>query len=256
MAPVGNPDKDVRPRRTAYGGAGRHVVCSLKSHTISMRNPVTFLMSMKFRLLAAGLALLAFLTTSATARADTLIDWDRILVQLDSMARTGNPLQMDKRTVGSRRKAAVNEDQGDPDPKSLGNAWFGVAPKVTLVARDWASSTRLAGDRLSVLDGVRLAASTRMVVGRARLSNARFTPFIQTGIGQWRVDRNYLPLTPRTIEVAAQLGGGFEMRITRRWQIAFEATGTTLIRDGSPPMSPAVPRFLMWGTMLASSIQF
>ena len=220
-----------------------------------MRNPVTFLLSMRFRLLAAGLVLVAFLTTSTTARADTLVDWDRVLLQLDSLARTGNPLQMDKRTVGARRKAAT-EDQGDPDPKSLGNAWFGVAPKVTLVARDWASSTRLAGDRLSVLDGVRLAASTRMVVGRARLSNARFTPFLQTGIGQWRVDRNYLPLTPRTIEVAAQLGGGFEMRVTRHWQIAFEATGTTLIRDGSPPMSPSVPRVLMWGTMLASSFQF
>ena len=219
-----------------------------------MRNPATFLLSMRFRLLAAGLALVGFLTTTTTARADTLVDWDRVLLQLDSLARTGNPLQMDKR-VGARWKAAT-EDQGDPDPKSLGNAWFGVAPKVTLVARDWASSTRLAGDRLSVLDGVRLAASTRMVVGRARLSNARFTPFVQTGIGQWRVDRNYLPLTPRTIEVAAQLGGGFEMRITRRWQIAFEATGTTLIRDGGPSTSVAVPRFLMWGTMLASSIQF
>ena len=221
-----------------------------------MRNPANFSTSMMLRLLAAGLALIAFLTTSKTARADTLVDWDRILFQLDSFARTGNPLQMDKKTLGPRPKAASEGDAGDPDPKSLGNAWFGVAPKVTLVARDWTSSTRLAGDRLSVLDSVRLAASTRMVVGRARLSNARFTPFVQAGLGQWRVDRTYLPLTPRTIEVAAQLGGGFEMRLSRRWQIAFEATGTSLIRDGSSSTSAAVRGLLMWGTMLASSIQF
>ena len=132
-------------------------------------------------------------------------------------------------------------------------AWFGVAPRVTLVARDWASSTRLAGDRLSLVEEMRLSASTRMVVGRARLSAARFTPFLQAGIGQWRVDRNYLPLTPHLIEVASQVGTGFELRVSRRCQIAAEATVTSLIRDGQ---QHEFPQSMLWGTFIASRVEF
>lgn len=219
-----------------------------------MCKELLFLKRMNLRLVAAAFVLFAILTSSSTARADVLVDWDRILVQLDNLARYGNPLQMDKPGVGRRPRASHDRDPGDPSQKSLGGAWFGVAPKVSLVARDWASSTRLAGDRLSLVDGVRLAASTRMVVGRARLSSTRFTPFVQVGLGQWRIDRNLLPLTPRAIEVASQLGGGFELRLTRRWQLAFETTATTLIKDPGP--MAGVPSLFLWGTMLASSVEF
>src|SRR5690606_36254263 len=104
------------------------------------------------------------------------VDWSTALVDLDRFVRNGfeRPAAV---TTGDDASRPARDD--DPSPQSLGSAWFGVAPRMTLVARDWASSTRLAGDRLSLVDALRLSASTRMVVGRARLSGARFTPFLQ-----------------------------------------------------------------------------
>ena len=193
----------------------------------------------------------AILTSAANAQAADPrgFDWEDLLLRVDRLARTGSERpQPAAPQIAARPSAGAD----DPSPQNLGNAWFGVAPRVTLVARDWASSTRLAGDRLSLVDAMRLSASTRMVVGRARLSGTRFTPFLQVGIGQWRVDRNHLPLTPHAIEVASQVGAGFELRLARTWQIAAEATATGLIRDGS---NSTLPQNLLWSTFLASRFE-
>ncbi len=139
----------------------------------------------------------------------------------------------------------------DPSPQNLGNAWFGAAPQMTVVLRNWAGSTRLAGTRLGLNDNVRLSESTRMLVGRARLPGARFVPFFQVGFGQWRVDPTVLPLTPRNEEVATQLGTGFEARITRRIFVAVEASMTTLLRDG---IQHNVSDNSLWSTLVASRI--
>src|SRR5690606_36543739 len=159
------------------------------------------------RLATAAITAVAVTSSTSVAHADEPrgVDWGKLIVQLDRFARTGS----ESTAINPPPSPAPRAAPEDPSPSNLGNAWFGVAPRVTLVARDWASSTRLAGDRLSVVDAIRLSASTRMVVGRARLSNARFAPFVQIGMGQWRVDRNYLPFTPSSIEVASQLGTGF-----------------------------------------------
>jgi hypothetical protein len=204
---------------------------------------------MGLKLAAAALAVVATTTLASVAHADEPrgVDWMKALVDLDRLAR-GAPEK-----PGSAPRPSSRPGAEDPSPQNMGNAWFGVAPRVTLVARDWASSTRLAGDRLSLVDGMRLSASTRMVVGRARLSGARFTPFIQVGLGQWRTDRNYLPLTPHTMEVASQFGGGFEVRLTRRWQLAAETTATGLIREGQ---SNSLPQTMLWSTFIASRIEF
>ncbi|MBX3261581.1 MAG: hypothetical protein KF782_17995 [Labilithrix sp.] len=207
---------------------------------------------MGLKLPVAVLVTVASTLFAGAARADEPrgVDWIRGLVELDRLARGDGERPAHASTSGyASRPAAVD----DPNPQSMGNAWFGVAPTVTLVARDWASSTRLAGDRLSLVEEMRLSASTRMVVGRARLSEARFTPFFQMGVGQWRVDRNYLPLTPRTIEIAGQLGTGFELRLTRRWQVAAEAAVTSLIREGP---NPGVPQTMLWSTLLAARVEF
>lgn len=207
-------------------------------------------MTRKFdpRALRAPTALLAALATTTavtTAHAEPKgVDWERVIVELDRYARGS----AEEPSPTGTREAHHAADSEDPSPQNMGNAWFGVAPRVALVARDWASSTRIAGDRLSLMDAMRLSASTRMVVGRARLSSARFTPFVQVGLGQWRVDRNYLPLTPATVEVATQLGGGFEVRLAPGWQLAAEATATTLIREGR---SDAVSQTVLWGTKMA-----
>jgi hypothetical protein len=204
---------------------------------------------MRQTLVAAAAVAIASTTFTHVARADEPrgVDWVKGLVELDELAR-GNAESATSSTRGQQLRLE------DPSPQNMGNAWFGVAPRVTLVARDWASSTRLVGDRLSVVETMRLSASTRMVVGRARLSATRFTPFLQLGLGQWRVDRNYLPLTPRTIEIAGQLGTGFELRLTRGWQLAAEATVTSLIREGQT--NPGVPQTVLWSTFLASRIEF
>jgi hypothetical protein len=198
--------------------------------------------------LIVGVALSAAPAAHAEPRG---VDWDQLLVRLDRYVRTGSENLLPSPQTQVPRPATISDD---PNPQNLGNAWFGVAPRVTLVARDWASSTRLAGDRLSLVETMRLSASTRMVVGRARLSGTRFTPFVQVGLGQWRVDRNHLPLTPHSIEIASQLGTGLELRLTRTWQIAAEATVTTLIRDGSSTSS-ALPQTMLWSTFLASRIE-
>ena len=207
---------------------------------------------MKLFVAAAAALLGTSVVSQAHASEPRGVDWMKALVDLDRMARGG--AERPTGVAPPRRQPSRVAVTDDPSPQNMGNAWFGVAPRVTLVARDWASSTRLAGDRLSVVEQLRLAASTRMVVGRARLSGARFTPFVQVGLGQWRVDRNYLPLTPRTIEVATQLGTGFELRLTRRWQVAAEATATSLIREGSTTSS--LPQGVLWSTLLASRLQF
>lgn len=199
--------------------------------------------------IAAAIVAIASTTMASAARADghRSVDWVQGLVDLDRLARG------DDERPTAHRDADRPSQIDDPNPQNMGNAWFGVAPRVTLVARDWASSTRLAGDRLSLVEEMRLSASTRMVVGRARLSTARLAPFLQAGIGQWRVDRNYLPLAPRVIEVASQVGTGFELRVSDHLQIAAEATVTSLIRDGQ---HDDFPRSMLWGTFIAARAEF
>jgi hypothetical protein len=203
------------------------------------------------KLVAIAAAAIASLTLASSAHAGEVrgVDWLKVLSDLDQTARTGErPMPQ-----LSARQAGRSTPIDDPSPQNMGNAWFGVAPRVTLVARDWTSSTLLAGDRMSLVEQMRLSASTRMVVGRARLSHTRFTPFVQVGVGQWRTDRNYLPLSPNVIEVAGQLGTGFELRLNRRWQIAAETASTTLIREGQ---IHTLPQKTLWSTFLASRIEF
>jgi hypothetical protein len=210
-----------------------------------------FSTKMGLKLSAAAIVALGATTITTAAHADEArgVDWVGALADLDRFARTGS----ERPTVYALDARARPQATDDPSPQNLGNAWFGVNPRVTLVARDWASSTRIAGDRLSVVESVRLAASTRMVVGRARLSNTRFTPFVQVGLGQWRVDRRYLPFTPANIEVASQLGTGFELRLTSKWQLAAETSFISLIRDGQ---SDTFPQTVMWSTLVASRLDF
>lgn len=203
---------------------------------------------------ALGIAMAAaVLTAGGSASAEPRgVDWGKTITELDKFVRTG-----ERQSAPAPKKHHERLSLGDePNVQNMGNAWFGVAPKVTLVARDWASSTRLAGERLSLVDGLRLSASTRMVVSRARLSNARFAPFVQLGVGQWRVDRNLNPHMQRYVEIASQLGTGFELRLTRRWQVAGEVSATSLIREQRDAEPTAVPQGVLWSASLASRVEF
>lgn len=201
---------------------------------------------------ATSVVAASLVTLSSPARAaGPQVDWLKVIVDADRMARGGaeRPTATNAPRLSGHDRPAVDE----PSPQNLGNAWFGIAPRVTLVARDWASSTRLAGERVGFVEQVRLSASTRMVVGRIRFAGPRFTPFLQAGIGQWRTDRNYLPLLPHTMEIASQVGTGFEMRVSKRVQLAAEASVTSLLLDGQ---NSTLPQTMLWSTLVASRIEF
>lgn len=179
------------------------------------------------------------------------IDWGKALVELDSYARHGS-IEQQAPTANAEHTERSNQLY----VQNAGNAWFGVAPSVALVARDWGEAFRLAGDRLSLVDAMRLSSSTRMVMTRVRLSDThttRVTPFAQLGLGQWRIDRNLMPRTPLYTEVATQIGGGLEIQVTNKWQIACEAAQTLFLRaERDTDNLPAAPH--MWSTTLASRL--
>lgn len=186
------------------------------------------------------------------------VDWGKVVTDFDEVARG----------LGGRRAESGGPlsspalMQQDPRTSQLvvqnaGNAWFGVAPRVALVARDWGTAFRLAGDRLSLVDAVRLSASTRMVMTRVRFADpswARVVPFLQLGAGQWRTDPNLLPLTPRDTEAAGQVGAGVEIRLASFCQLAGETSATMLVRDGRG--EGAIPQTRMWSASLAARITF
>ena len=127
--------------------------------------------------------------------------------------------------------------------------WFGVSPHLSLVARDWGGAQLLLG-HASVTDIVRLSRSSRMVVSRLRLADGRVAPFMQLGLGQWRVDTDLMPVMPRDTELAVQFGGGFEYRVARGWELALEVDYTVLYREAHEPQQVSGPR--MMGGFLAT----
>jgi len=215
---------------------------------------------MRFSMLLATAVLAGTATVATNAHADPNpgVDWMRVLLDLDAVGRKGADAFESPRCTAAgcfEHPAPLRIDRStDLNVHNAGNAWFGIAPRLSLVARDWGTAYRVAGDRLSVVDAMRLTSSTRMVVSRVRLSDRNITPFAQVGLGQWRTDPNLLPLTPRYTEIAAQMGGGFEIRLLPWWQVAAESTVTVLHREGIQADGIPVPR--MWSAMIASRIEF
>jgi len=130
---------------------------------------------------------------------------------------------------------------------------IGTSAHVSLVARDWSGAQLLMGS-LMLTDQLRLSRSCRMVLSRVRLTHGRFTPFIQVGIGQWRVDTDLVPYLPRDVEVAEQTGGGFELALSRTAVIALEGDYTILYREQHEPQMVAEPR--PWVTFVAARARF
>jgi hypothetical protein len=130
---------------------------------------------------------------------------------------------------------------------------FGVSPHLSLVARDWGGSQILIGN-LMLTDQLRLSRSCRMIVSRVRLADGRVAPFMQAGLGQWRVDTDLMPAMPRDVQIAAQLGGGFELGLGEHIAIALETDYTVLYREEhGPQMSPGSRP---WVTFLAARALF
>ncbi len=212
------------------------------------------------RLLATGVVLATMMTVSS-AKAEPssglsprlTVDWGRALEQ----GMTWLAAQSERKREGTARPAEAPTGSAASTAASsgtLGSAWFGVAPRVSLVARDWGGARSLAGGPMTVTDAIRVSRSSRMVMSRMRLGEGRVVPFTQLGLGQWRVDTDFVPHMARQVELAAQLGAGVELLLTRGWQIAAETGMTVLYREGRDPQAVRNPR--MFGTFLASRIEF
>ena len=115
------------------------------------------------------------------------------------------------------------------------------SPHASVVARDWRGSMKLVGDRTMLVDTLRPTASHRMVMGRIA-TDARLTFFAQAGAGEWRVDTVMFPSAQSYSELAAQAGGGFELRLTSRLRVGGEAQYTILSRNLTYTTDEVAPR--------------
>lgn len=215
-------------------------------------------MRLPLKFTTAAIALATSLASSA-AMADTN-EWARVLSDLDAVSRKGADVLDSPRCTPAGCQTDTNATAAAPERGAKLNVQdttndhlVTFHPTVSLVARDWGSSFRVAGERLALVDALRLTTSTRMVLTRFRMSDSRISPFAQVGVGQWRTDPYLLPLTPGYMELAAQAAAGIDLRLTGKWQIAVESTMTTMYREHS---DKSMPTPHVWSTMLASRVDF
>jgi hypothetical protein len=126
------------------------------------------------------------------------------------------------------------------------------AAHLSLIARDWDAAQLLLG-HLSPIDEVLRERSKRMVLMRRRLADGPLVPFVQLGLGQWRVDPD-MPGIPHDVVLAAQLGAGAELRLTRLASVAVEGECTVI----NPARSDAlwIHTSALWGGFLAARVKF
>lgn len=207
------------------------------------------------RLLATGIVL-AMTMAAGAAKADPGLGLSAPLKMDWGQALGKGMAWLAAQSEGSRESHPKVPELGPATTASseMGSAWFGVAPKVSFVARDWGGARSIAGGPIAVTDAVRVSRSCRMVMSRIRLGEGRFTPFTQFGLGQWRVDTEIVPHLPRNVELAGQLGAGIEMHLAKGWELAAETDLTVLYREVHEPQQLTAPR--MWGTFLATRVEF
>jgi hypothetical protein len=193
----------------------------------------------------APLALLATILCTGRARADDstglTVQWGKLV---DVIHRGSAALLPEKGWQLGREGADTPSDE---------LRWVGLSPHVALIARDWDAARVLVG-HLSPTDQIRLSRSSRMFVTRLRLADGRISPFAQLGLGQWRIDTDLMPVLPRDVELAGQLGGGFELTLSRLAALAVEVDYTLLYRERREPQMVSEPR--LWGTFLVARMQF
>jgi hypothetical protein len=190
----------------------------------------------------AAVACASLIPSVASAQEARLsVDWDKLGVVLHEGASSLLPHE-------SWHTETRDQAQG-----GMPSSWFGTSPRLALVARDWGVSQVLWG-HLAVTDQFRLSRSSRMVVTRVRLADGRFTPFVHAGVGQWRADTSVVPSLSSDMELAGQVGGGFELEVAPRFVIALEADCTLLYREGHDDLNLSSGQ--LWSTLLAARARF
>jgi hypothetical protein len=138
--------------------------------------------------------------------------------------------------------------------------------RLSLVARDWDQARLLMG-RASATDAVLSGRSRRMVLLRGRVLEGPISPFVQLGLGQWRVDPD-MPAIPHDVLLAGEVGVGIELALTswaslaietnctvfgperRAWEVETWSTGPTW--RPSSFIHPAA----FWGNFIAAQASF
>lgn len=197
-------------------------------------------------LVGAAVAALA-LASPSEARADDSSRANLDFGKLAEAIQDGGRSLFPREGYGMRPTVAARAEQSF-------DRWFGITPHLSLVARDWGGVQPLLGGHLAVTDQFRLSRSSRMVVTRVRLADGRVSPFVQVGLGQWRVDTDLMPVLPRDTELATQLGVGCELHVFRQWRLAIEVDHTVLYREAHEPQQLSGPH--IWGAFLATHARF
>lgn len=117
------------------------------------------------------------------------------------------------------------------------------SPRLSVIARDWRGSLRIAGDRTLLVDDLRPTASNRLVVARVA-TDSELTTFVQLGVGEWRIDPAMFPNARSYSEMAGQASTGFELRLPSGLRVAGEAQYTALYRDLHYTSDEVAPRIL------------
>ena len=192
----------------------------------------------------AAVTLLSSTRADADQRLHVALQWDKLAEVILSGGASLLP-EMGWSFSGASADPAIST--GDDSP------WVGTSPRVTVVARDWGGSGLVIG-RLAPTDEIRLSRSVRMLLARVRATAGRFVPFAHIALGQWRVDTTWLPLLRPDVELAGQVGVGFEVALSRYATIAFETDYTILYRDQHEPQMVCEPR--IWGSFLVARGRF
>ena len=200
---------------------------------------------------------------AADAQIRLSVEWDKLGELLRRRDVESSPSwrpDADRKVVQAIRDASHSLLDGGP---TLGR-W-------SLVARDWDAARALMG-RMTATDEVKRGRSKRMVLLRGRLLDGPVAPFVQLGLGQWRVDPDTPGAIPHESLVAGQLGVGIEYAIASWLSVALEAD-CTLVDPGrlepsyppplEPPGAPILPRDVrwmhppaLWGSFLAARARF
>ena len=163
-----------------------------------------------------------------------------------SAASAGPLVASEPTTHGVWREGSPSAEHGTASPASLTKDKPFLdfsAPTLSLVARDWHGSLRIAGDRKLLVDDLRPTASSRLIVARIA-TDARLTTFAQVGAGEWRIDPVMFPNARAYSEVAGQISVGFELRLPSGLRVAGEGQYTALFHDLHYSTDEIAPRIM------------
>jgi hypothetical protein len=171
----------------------------------------------------------------------------------DQASTAADGLALKPELIGTQRSSSLSLMQS-----YTSTPWFGVAPKMSLVARDWGGAKALVGGDIALTDALRTSRSYRMALARFRLSSGRLVPFAQVGLGEYRIDTDVMPTHVPDTELAALVGGGVEAHIYRAQHFgldfAAETNFTQIVRDDREPQNVRTSR--MWNSLIAMRMQF